>query len=604
MCPGGTLSVTLPLPHVPPPQAWIPDSAEGIPNTMISLSGLLDKLTNDNTQIRMMHLELQGQKDELEGLLSAGNDRLPVESHENLKLLTQHLSEHLSHEESTLAALQGELRDLRQKIGAVEREGLGEADPRRGGRATGALVEERHVNRFLAQKENLVAEALMLRRELDKQRGIIASMREALEILIQRVSTLGGGLEAPTILEGLEEMEHKLAFELERSEIWETVYGTPKGEREKAKETRQASEQPELVGPTGGLGAPLPNVEAPRGAGETPARIPEAPPSNATPEAEFEALRTLSSPPSSGWARRPRASGGRAGKSPRRPRARPPGTKTRGCPATKPGGGRRNGGRADEEVTGNAERGRTVPTGRGGGRHPGGRKHFEKDGAAREGKRPKEAGKRWKRAGEKGQENGGKRQHHGHSKFWRKERALRAPKRRYRTPAGCTDVGSCAHKEGMDLFKVALEPVGADRFAALLEEYLRTSELGAAWADDLRGLAAPFFRDGVFIHDQVKFSDFVDDLEDYIEEIAEKVFGDDDAVEDFEDYIFRGLLGEAARKHKSLRKAGRKNADTWRRSGDGSGAPQSGTQDHRKDWDVSQTVGSSEGNLDKRKTEP
>ncbi|GCB83938.1 hypothetical protein scyTo_0024610 [Scyliorhinus torazame] len=496
----------------------------------------------------------QGQKDELEGLLSAGNDRLPVESHENLKLLTQHLSEHLSHEESTLAALQGELRDLRQKIGAVEREGLGEADPRRGGRATGALVEERHVNRFLAQKENLVAEALMLRRELDKQRGIIASMREALEILIQRVSTLGGGLEAPTILEGLEEMEHKLAFELERSEIWETVYGTPKGEREKAKETRQASEQPELVGPTGGLGAPLPNVEAPRGAGETPARIPEAPPSNATPEAEFEALADSVK---STFVRLGEAAKGLWRASREEPPAAeglPPGDQDQGLPGHKAwrrpekrreGGRGGNGERGERTDSSDGKRGRKEWR-----KTPGGRKHFEKDGAAREGKRPKEAGKRWKRAGEKGQENGGKRQHHGHSKFWRKERALRAPKRRYRTPAGCTDVGSCAHKEGMDLFKVALEPVGADRFAALLEEYLRTSELGAAWADDLRGLAAPFFRDGVFIHDQVKFSDFVDDLEDYIEEIAEKVFGDDDAVEDFEDYIFRGLLGEAARKHK------------------------------------------------------
>ncbi|GCC43620.1 hypothetical protein chiPu_0027914, partial [Chiloscyllium punctatum] len=134
-----------------------------------------------------------GQKQELEESLEAGGRALPPDSQQNLNRLLQRLAQYLSLEEEILEDLAGELG-------------------RRGSAASRG-------------QEMLVAEALMLRRELDKQRRLAASMRQALEGLIERVSGLGEAVTGVEVLAALRELEQKLAFELQRSEVWEKVYG-------------------------------------------------------------------------------------------------------------------------------------------------------------------------------------------------------------------------------------------------------------------------------------------------------------------------------------------------------------------------------------------
>ncbi|XP_078097961.1 pre-B-cell leukemia transcription factor-interacting protein 1-like isoform X2 [Mustelus asterias] len=627
-----------------PSQPWIAETSGGGADTVISLSGLLDKLASDNQQIRIMHVELQGQKEELEGLLKQDGGRLPAESLDSLTRLTRHLSEHLSHEERTLASLQEELRELRLKMEAAEGASAG--------RGSAPAPGEGRLGALLAQKETLAAEALMLRRELDKQRGIIVAMRQALESLIERVVTLGANLEAPTVLQGLEEMEHRLAFELERSEIWAKVYGTPKEERKKAKEAKRAQqasvglgEQPGVVGPTDNLGnqpdvldltdklGDLPDVGGPIGSlgdqpdvvgptdnqgnqpdvldpigslGNQPDKLGPIGSLGEQPDPKLGPTGSLGEPAPDIMANQPadirgetavgnldapqaNATQGTAGRTKRAPaestsaRDAPRGGRGdpatgsraqewRGTPDEVEGGGKPWKKRREEGGQGGEGERRGGRVGKEHGRKAEGPRRFGKGG-----KGPKEAGK--------GGEGGGKPRHHEHNKFWKKNPAPSHLKHRYRAPTGCSDVVTCARQEGMELFKVPLEPVRAERFSALLDDYVRASRLGGDWGRELQELAAPFFPDGVFVHHQTRFRDFLDDLEDFVEGIAERVFGDDDAVEDFEDYIFRGLLGQAATKHKSSKKDSWRSGEKTHKHREGYRPANHAGKHHHKDWE-------------------
>ncbi|NXF13045.1 PBIP1 protein, partial [Smithornis capensis] len=61
------------------------------------------------------------------------------------------------------------------------------------------------------------------------------------------------------------------------------------------------------------------------------------------------------------------------------------------------------------------------------------------------------------------------------------------------------------------------------------------------------GLAAQldgvFGVDGVFAHDRVRFVDFVDDVEELLEEVAWQEGRDKKAADDFEEYMLRHYRG-------------------------------------------------------------
>ncbi|XP_016148362.1 cell cycle progression protein 1-like [Sinocyclocheilus grahami] len=116
-------------------------------------------------------------------------------------------------------------------------------------------------------------------------------------------------------------------------------------------------------------------------------------------------------------------------------------------------------------------------------------------------------------------------------------------------PKGCSGVFDCAYQESMSLFNKAMDPIRADEFNELLRSYLQ-KEVGHFhhWRE-LESFIDNFFYNGVFIHDQMLFTDFVSGVEDYLEEIDEYHSLSDDVFEDLDDYIYRHIFGDTYLKY-------------------------------------------------------
>ncbi|XP_075763648.1 pre-B-cell leukemia transcription factor-interacting protein 1 [Pelodiscus sinensis] len=151
-------------------------------------------------------------------------------------------------------------------------------------------------------------------------------------------------------------------------------------------------------------------------------------------------------------------------------------------------------------------------------------------------------------------QNGQRRVPHGpheHNAFWEPPRL-----QRYRAPQGCTGVADCARQEGLALFGAALAPVQKGPFLQLLQGYM--ARLG--WEQHYAGLAAQldgaFAPDGAFAHDRLRFRHFVEDVEELLEELAEREQAHEDAADDFEEHVLRHYGGEGyAQKQRERRSA-------------------------------------------------
>ncbi|XP_076826237.1 pre-B-cell leukemia homeobox interacting protein 1b isoform X3 [Brachyhypopomus gauderio] len=103
---------------------------------------------------------------------------------------------------------------------------------------------------------------------------------------------------------------------------------------------------------------------------------------------------------------------------------------------------------------------------------------------------------------------------------------------------GCTDVPACARAEGV-------VPVPQRDFESLLMDYLSRllgPEEQMSKKEELGKLVGEFFTDGVFIHDQIPFGEFVEDVADILEDVAE-----DEDKEEMEDEM-EGFAREAMEK--------------------------------------------------------
>ncbi|NXS59287.1 PBIP1 protein, partial [Brachypteracias leptosomus] len=69
------------------------------------------------------------------------------------------------------------------------------------------------------------------------------------------------------------------------------------------------------------------------------------------------------------------------------------------------------------------------------------------------------------------------------------------------------------------------------------------------WGRHFGGLAAQldgaFGAGGTFAHDRWRFVDFVDDVEDLLEEVARQERGDKEAADGFEEYVLRHYAGHS-----------------------------------------------------------
>lgn len=149
--------------------------------------------------------------------------------------------------------------------------------------------------------------------------------------------------------------------------------------------------------------------------------------------------------------------------------------------------------------------------------------------------------------------------------YWVRQRSRlqRNPKSQH-----CVSMEACATTEG-------LQPVPLPEFEAILQTYLAKAEkvgVAASIREELKKFAAEYFKDGLFVHDQMRFRDFVEDLEDVLEDMVERDDGEeeDSAIEEEMDGFEREVM-----KKFSLPGAGEKQERSkgeWRKeSGQGRG---------------------------------
>ncbi|XP_077111749.1 pre-B-cell leukemia transcription factor-interacting protein 1 isoform X2 [Ranitomeya variabilis] len=495
-------------------QEWIEqhvDQFTGDTSSLQVMSGLLDKVAKENQDIRHMQAKLQAQKEELEDLLSV-SDGVNVTSGPQDTAVTKEnirLKEALLKEETTHLSAKEELQNIQQKLEAMESIGMEKK----------SLVVEnsqlkveldalrRQIEGFLPQKETLVAESQMLRQELDKQRLLVTSIRQDLDNLVTKSSE---GENEKLLRERISEMSSKLAMEAQRSETWEKKYVEHAQRRtEQVGEKRRDHHHKEWkkadkFGKSANISSPgdLKKPHYKHGKRWTEESLRESQHEEWKSKKQDDRL----------WQDK----------------------KHRHWEGEKAGDGvpedRENWkDKAREHKSKDSAHYRHNQGESGEGFHP------------RKGQRDFTDSYKRREGGDKGKDH----RHHEHNKFWKK-----LSDHQYRVPEGCSSLEDCARKDGVDLFNVELKPVQRKHFEEILLNFLTKSQL-SQHLPELTPLLDGFFEGPLFSHDKIRFTDFVDDVEDFLEDLARKETGDDDIVDDFEKYVYISFFGEAATKKRS-----------------------------------------------------
>ncbi|XP_027727395.1 pre-B-cell leukemia transcription factor-interacting protein 1-like isoform X2 [Vombatus ursinus] len=447
-----------------------------------SMSLLLDKLAKENQDIRLLQAQLQAQKEELQNLLHR---------HPGLEEENERLRGALQQQEASQRLLESEMQELRSRLGELEESYSRGVDGTCSSQSVGktpleaapGLVEPQG---FLEQKEQLEAEAQVLRRELEKQRVLLSSVQRDLERSLHR-SGLGDRDRA-----GLAELGRKLAEELQGAESGDPREG-------------QAARAPA-------------NTSEAWGQGEAYFVSPREP-SQKEKWKDRQGDRKAEK-----WKRKKEESVGEGEKS---IRGKGDGKSVEKWKAKKLGT-TELGGKSSKEWRGMKE-------------HP--KKSW---GAAGGGEGPHPSGEGQRHPTQRG---GAKGSHYDPQLAWQKVLG-----RKYRVPQGCSGVTECARQEGLSMFGVELPPVQKQELASLLQKYLARLPWGQRLPEPLSFLSTYFGDDGIFRHDRLRFWDFVEAVEDSLEEAAVRETGDDDEVDDFEDFIFGHFFGDKAQRKRSGKK--------------------------------------------------
>ncbi|XP_072551726.1 cell cycle progression protein 1 isoform X2 [Salminus brasiliensis] len=476
---------------------------------VMSLTGIMDKITKENQHLRAKEVELQAQREDLfEQLQQAKSEMESRQKH--LALENRALKNTLEREEASLSALQDELRHLRAQIRELEEKGAG-ADSilSENQRLKDHLLEEKQrVRSFLNQKEALMAEAQVLRKELDKERKVTDRLKEELEELSQQDSGAEEDPETEELQTRLQELEKKLSFEQQRSDLWERLYVESKEERSKG--DRQVKSKKSKDGMMGKVKETFDAVKnsTKEFVHHHKEQIKKAK------EAVKENLRKFSDSVKSTFRH------------------------------------------LKDSASTMFDRNR---------RQQEKRSHERKDAKMEHQEFQEET---FKEQGNRQAEDPHWQHHrplHQHPRKSTVESSFQtdpntrksgAQKEQSTTgqravPKGCTGVFDCAYQESMSLFNKAMDPIRADEFNQLLHSYLQ-QEVGHFhhWSE-LESFINNFFHNGIFIHDQMLFTDFVSGVEDYLEDIDAYQGGDEDVFEDLDDYIYRHFFGDTYSKRYS-----------------------------------------------------
>ncbi|XP_068266309.1 cell cycle progression protein 1 [Nyctibius grandis] len=424
----------------------------------------------------------------------------------------QHLRESLEKEEKALASLQEELRKLRQQIRNLEDKGTSaESIVVENQKLREHLEEEKQRNHnFLRQKETLFAEAQMLRRELDKERHVTEALKKELEQLSSRQTpdnandddTLRENQEIEIMRGRLVELEKKLNFEQQRSDLWEKLYVEAKHQTEK----QEMNEKGQKKGAKGQsktkrkskesfFGSVKETFDAMKNSTKEFVRHHKEKIKQAK-EAVKENLKKFSDSVKSTF------------------RHFKDTTKNIFDEKEKKSNNRRH--EANKKA-------RTFY-----------REHNSYENLKHMHYRGPNMPKEFK--------DGRKHQFTTFEKDTDSQKHLDDPLCNRKHPSvlkGCSGIFECAHQEFISLFNRVSDPIRVDEFNRLMKKYLQQGVHNFHHWRELENFINKFFHNGVFIHDQMLFTDFVNDVKDYLEDMKEYQNNNEKVFEDLDKYIYR-----------------------------------------------------------------
>ncbi|KAJ7407979.1 Cell cycle progression protein 1 [Pitangus sulphuratus] len=428
----------------------------------------------------------------------------------------QHLRESLEKEERALASLQEELRKLRQQIRNLEDKGTStESIVMENQKLREHLEEEKQRNtNFLRQKKILFAEAQMLRRELDEERHVTEALKKELEQLSSRQTpdsasdddddddTLRENQEIETLRGRLVELEKKLNFEQQRSDLWEKLYVEAKDQTEKQeinenwqKKGAKGQSKTRKKSKESFFGSVKETFDAMKNSTKEFVRHHKEKIKQAK-EAVKENLKKFTDSVKSTF------------------RHFKDSTKNI----------------FDEKEKSSND------------------KRYEENKKARTFYRDHNSYENQKHTHYTGpnmpKDFRSGRKHHftTFEKDADSQKCLNddlCNRKHHFVPKGCSGIFECAHQEFISLFNRVSDPIRVDEFNRLMKKYLQQVVHNFHHWRELENFINKFFHNGLFIHDQMLFTDFVNDVKDYLEDMKEYQSNNEKVFEDLDKYVYR-----------------------------------------------------------------
>nr|XP_033775626.1 cell cycle progression protein 1 isoform X3 [Geotrypetes seraphini] len=444
-------------------------------------------------------------------------EKLPFQSQKDkLVVENQYLKEALRKEESALSSLQEELRKLREQIRNLEEKDIGtELILTENQKLKEHLDEEKQrLSNFLSQRKTYLAEAQMLRRELDKERHITEALRDELEQLTSIRSpedantqkTLRENQEIESLQGRLTELERKLNFEQQRSDLWERLYIEAKEQNEKPenyeKEQKKDSKDDKMKKkPKGSLfGSVKDTLDAMKNSTKEFVRHHKEKIKQAK-EAVKQNLKKFSDSVKSTFHHFKDSTRNMFDRN----------------------RNRKTGEKKQEDIRKAKTAYREYQDS-----HP--KPH------------PRNAPRR--APGMQTQSAESRPHRPIHLKYGKEKSIEKCSSDQRGRRKGCLGVFECAQQEAVSLFNRAVNPVRADEFNQLLQQYLQQEVENFHHWGELENFINRFFCNGVFIHDQMLFTDFVNNVEDYLEGMQEyQTHLKDDVFQDLDEFVYKHFFG-------------------------------------------------------------
>ncbi|XP_034725948.1 cell cycle progression protein 1 isoform X5 [Etheostoma cragini] len=454
------------------------------------LTEVIEKIKTENQELNTKQAQIQAQRDNLEMLLKqkAEERNNIVSQQQSLTAENQLLKTSLEREEKSLSTLQEELRNLRSKIRDLEAMGAG-ADSLlfENQKLKDQLEEEKQlIQSFHVQRGDMVAEAQTLKKKLEKEKAVIGELRRELNVLRSHIPRAGkeAGSEPEELQSRLMELEERLSFEQQRSDLWERLYVETKEDRVKGdKESKVKRTKQGMAGKVRETFDAVKNSTK-EFVHHHKEQIKKAK------EAVKENLRKFSDSVKLTFRHFKNSASTVL-------------NKARGFYDK----------RQDEKNTEESWQHRS---------HKPHHRHQHKHDSS---------------------EN-----NHNTRKSGDKVHQDRAQNAHEANLNGCYGVFDCAYQESMSLFNKAMDPIRADEFYQLLQSYLQQEVDHFHHWKELEMFVNNFFHNGVFIHEQMLFTDFVSGVENYLTGMHEYHGLDDDVFRDLDDFVYRHFFGKAYRK--------------------------------------------------------